>query len=89
MLAYNLNYATGTVRIYGDYAVSGSTFNLNYASHLYASTATTPVLMWGSGHTITSVVTYDTGTLSQLITVENTGGNNWQVSGSSSGIIGT
>ena len=35
--------------IYGDYTVSGSTLSLDYAANLYASTATTPKTMLGSG----------------------------------------
>jgi len=45
--------------------------------------------MRGTGHGITAVVTKDAGTLSELITVTHTGGNSWQVQGSSSGSLGT
>ena len=35
LISYNQNFATGTVRIYGDYAVSGSTFTLDYGVATY------------------------------------------------------
>src|SRR5205807_1362371 len=49
---------------------------------------TTPKLMQGTGHSITAVTTSDANTLSELITVTNTGGTSWQVTGSSSGALG-
>jgi len=39
LLSYNQDYATGTVRIWGDYKVSGSTFTLDYASTTYSGAA--------------------------------------------------
>ncbi|OGS21758.1 MAG: hypothetical protein A3J70_05745, partial [Elusimicrobia bacterium RIFCSPHIGHO2_02_FULL_61_10] len=38
VVSYNQDYATGTVRLWGDYTVSGSTLTLDYASQLYTST---------------------------------------------------
>ena len=80
---------TGTVRIFGDYVVSGSTFAMDYSSQVYTSTNTLPKLMFGTGHSITSVTTFDGATLSELITVTYQGGNSWQVVGSSSGVLGS
>ena len=80
---------TGTVRIFGDYVVSGSTFAMDYSSQVYTSTNTLPKLMFGTGHSITSVTTFDGATLSELITVTYQGGDSWQVAGSSSGVLGT
>src|SRR5205814_1493087 len=89
VLAYNLNYATGTLRVYGDYTASGSTVTLDYASQVYASTATTPKTMRGSGWTTLRVdSTNDTNALSQLITVTWDGAN-YNVVGSSSGSLGS
>jgi len=85
-LSYNQDYATGTVQFWGDYIVSGSTLTLDYATQLYASTATTPKLMRGSNHTL-SVSTdaiSDPNAVSQLVVVEYDGGQ-WHVHGSSSG----
>ena len=35
LLSYNQDYDTGTVRIWGDYTISGSTFTLAYTSETY------------------------------------------------------
>ncbi|MDO8805380.1 MAG: NosD domain-containing protein [Elusimicrobiota bacterium] len=89
LISYNQDYDTGTVRIWGNYQVAGSTLTLDYASRLYGSANTTPKLMRGAGHSITLVTTNDAATLSELITVKNTSGNTWTVTGSSSGFLGT
>ncbi|MEI7528714.1 MAG: right-handed parallel beta-helix repeat-containing protein [Elusimicrobiota bacterium] len=89
VLSYNQNADTGTVRLWGNYTVAGSTLTLDHAQRLYVSTNTAPKLMWGTGHSITNVITDDTATLSELITVKHTGGSSWTVLGSSSGVLGT
>ena len=94
VLSYNENdnavgAATGTAVVYGDYQVSGSTFTLDYSTNSYASAFTAAQLITGSGHSISTVTTVDGATLSELITVQNTSGNTWTVSGSSSGVLGT
>ncbi|HNW44637.1 MAG TPA: right-handed parallel beta-helix repeat-containing protein, partial [Elusimicrobiales bacterium] len=88
LLSYNQDYATGTVRMWGNYQVAGSTLTLDYAAETYAAANTSPRLMRGTGHSIAHVTTGN-ATLSELITVRHTGGATWEVSGSSSGLIGT
>ena len=91
ILSYNQNYATGTVRVYGDYSVSGSTFTLDYSTNTYASSYSTPKDMSsGDGNTITALATSDANTLTEYITVTatNSATSSWSVSGSSSGFIG-
>ena len=48
LISYGQNFATGTVRIYGDYQVSGSTFTLDYATTTYsgAPDANTPKALY-------------------------------------------
>jgi len=89
LISYNQDADTGTVRIWGNYQLAGSTLTLDHAQQLYGSTNTTPKLMRGTGHSITNVVTNDAATLSELITVKHTGGNSWTVTGSASGVLGT
>jgi len=52
ILSYNPNYgsgaSTGTVQVWGDYQISGSTFTLDFSTNSYAATATTPKAMRGS-----------------------------------------
>src|SRR5207248_4662439 len=83
---YLVNYSTnpGVVQVYGDYQVTGSTLSLDYASQLYTSTATTPKLMWGAGHSATVNSTNDSYAVSQLITITfKTSDSSWHVTGSS------
>ncbi len=89
LVSYHQDFDTGTVRIYGDYAVSGSTLSLDYASRLYVSTATTPKVMRqvGTAATFTVNSTSDTTAVTQLITM-TWDGSAWQVVGSSSGNMG-
>ena len=89
LISYNQDADTGTVRIWGNYQLAGSTLTLDHAQQLYASANTAPKLMRGTGHSITLVTTNDAATLSELITVRHTGGNSWTVTGSSSGVLGT
>ncbi|MCX5786277.1 MAG: fibronectin type III domain-containing protein [Elusimicrobia bacterium] len=89
LISYNQDFDTGTVHIWGNYRLAGSTLTLDYTSRLYVSTNTAPKLMRGVGHSITAVATDDAATLSELITVKHTGGNSWTVTGSSSGVLGT
>ena len=79
----------GRVEYYGDYALSGSTLTLDYASELYTSTATTPVDLSNHGNSATVTATNDVFAVSQLITLTNTGGTTWSVWGSSSGNMGS
>jgi hypothetical protein len=86
ILSYAQDYDTGTVRLWGNYTLSGSTLTLDYSAQLYDSKATTPKLMRGSGHSVS--ISTDTvsgpNALSQLITIEYRGAQ-WHVDGSSSG----
>ena len=75
-------------QVYGDYVVSGSTLTLDYANELYASAATTPALMIGSGESAVVNATYDAYAVSQLITITYNG-TNWNVVGSTSGALCT
>ena len=89
---YLLNYSSGVLQVYGDYQFSGSTLTLNYAPALYTSMATNLKVMVtaaGTNPTFSVVSTSDTYAVSQLIMITNTGGSNWQVWGSSSGVLGT
>lgn len=89
LLSYGQNGAAGTLRLWGDYALGGSTLTLDNSSRLYSSYATQPKLMRGSGHSITGLVTDDASARPEIITVENEGGDLWRVYGSSSGLLGT
>ncbi len=84
ILSYNQNYATGTVNVYGDCIAPGD-ITLDYSQSLYASSATTPVLIKGTGHS--AVVTPTNEAVTQIITVYYDGAN-WQVDGSVSGNMG-
>ncbi|MFH1725254.1 MAG: fibronectin type III domain-containing protein, partial [Elusimicrobiota bacterium] len=84
LISYNQNFDTGTLRMWGDYLVSGSTLTLDYSTRLYASTATAPKLMRGIGHSAALVTTEDATAVSQLIAIEYRGGQ-WHVDGSVSG----
>ncbi|MEI7528064.1 MAG: kelch repeat-containing protein [Elusimicrobiota bacterium] len=93
LLSYNQVFDAGmdagTLRVWGNYQLAGSTLTLDYAQRLYVSTNTAPKLMYGAGHSIVNVTTNDNATLSELITVTHTGGDSWTVTGSSSGVIGS
>ena len=80
-----MNYSTGLVQVYGDYQLSGSTLTLDYASQIYASTATNLKVMVGAEATsnFTIVWTSDTYAVSQLVTLTATDATHWQVAGSS------
>jgi len=85
LISYNQDYDTGTVRIWGNYQLAGSTLTLDYTTQLYVSTATTPKLMRGTGHSAIVEATYDNYAVSQLITINYRSGS-WHVDGSSTGI---
>jgi hypothetical protein len=89
LLSYTQNNEAGVLRLWGDYVVGGSTFALHYASPLYVSTATIGELKWGTGHSLSNIVTHDATTLSELVTVTATSTDTWMVTGSSSGFIGS
>jgi hypothetical protein len=84
--SYLLNYSTnpGVVQVYGDYLVAGSTFTLDYSTNSYGSTATTPKLMQGTGHSATVNGTSDANAISQLITITYRSADTlWHVTASS------
>jgi len=87
LVSYNQDFSTGTVRVYGDYTVTGSTLTLDYNTNLYASTATAPKQMAGTNaHSAVIKTTYDAKALSQLITVAyKTSDSLWHVNGSVTG----
>ncbi|MFC1679203.1 FG-GAP-like repeat-containing protein, partial [Elusimicrobiota bacterium] len=87
LVSYNQDLTTGTVRVWGDYEIRASTLTLDYASRLYTSTATSPILTRGSGHGITLNMTSELNTLNELITVRSIGSNLWSIEGSSSGVL--
>ena len=73
---YLVNYSTtpGVVQVYGYYALSGSTFTLDYANELYTSTATNLKVMLGNelASNFTVNWTSDTYAVSQLVTLTAT-----------------
>lgn len=90
LISYSQDHDTGTVRIWGNYQMAGSTLTLDHAALLYTSTATAPKLMRGAGHSASVVSTNDTYAVSQLITITfDAGGPYWRVEGSSSGLLST
>ena len=84
LISYNQDADTGTVRIWGNYQLAGSTLTLDYATQLYASNATVPKLMRGTGHSAAVSYTSDLYAVSQLITITYRSGA-WHVDGSSTG----
>jgi len=82
--SFHQDFDTGTVRVWGDYRVAGATLTLDYATRLYAATATAARLMRGAGHAAAFDQVYDADALTQMISVEYRGGQ-WHVDGSSSG----
>ncbi len=90
LLSYDQDYDTGTLRLWGDYSLSASTLTLDYASPLYASTATAPKLMRGVGHSGSVLSTNDANAVSQRIVVRyEAWASQWRVSGAVSGSLGT
>ncbi len=87
LVSYNQDLSTGTVQIYGDYNVTGSTLTLDYAANVYSSTASAPKQMFGSNaHTAAVNTTYDAKAVTQLITITyRTSDNLFHVDGSVSG----
>src|SRR5262249_20657035 len=87
LISYNQDYDTGTVRVWGDYALSGSTLTLDYASSLYQASAFGPILVYNqNGLAQTSSVTIsginNAYAISQAITITYNG-TGWDVTGSS------
>ena len=84
LISYNQDSDTGSVRIWGDYSVSGSTFTVDYSTYLYTSQTLNMKVMKGSelasNFTINS--TNDLYAVSQLISIQYDGAN-WIVTGSS------
>ena len=60
---------------------------LDYSTNTYSSSATTPKLMQGTGHSAAVNSTSDASALSQLITLTYNG-SDWTVTGSSGGAMG-
>ncbi|MBI4425856.1 MAG: right-handed parallel beta-helix repeat-containing protein, partial [Elusimicrobia bacterium] len=90
LASYSQDLDTGTLRLWGDYAVSGSTFALEHGTQLYASTATAPKPMRGAGHSASVGLTYDPGAVSQYVTIRrDAAAGNWRVEGSVTGLMGT
>lgn len=85
--SYNQDSDTGTLRIWGNYQLSGATLTLDNASALYPSTYTSVKLMRGEGHAIVSLDTFDAAALSEVISVTALGGGSWRIEGSSSGVL--
>lgn len=87
VLAYNTNFATGTAVVRGDVVLeSGTAVTLDHAQPSWRSTATTPVLIRGTGHAASVRSTSDGGAVSQLIAVRFDG-SAWRVEGSESGLM--
>jgi parallel beta-helix repeat protein len=80
LMAMLLNGQLGRTDLWGDYAVNTDTFRLNLADQTHAGMATTPKLMRGTGHSISSPSTGGF-TQSQLISVTYNG-SQWEVRGS-------
>ncbi len=89
LLSYGQNGSSGTLRLWGDYAIAGSTLTLDRSARLYSSFSTAPKLMRGGGHSITGLATDDASARSEIVTVEDEGGDLWRVYGSSSGVLGS
>ncbi|MBI4057353.1 MAG: right-handed parallel beta-helix repeat-containing protein [Elusimicrobia bacterium] len=87
ILSYNQNAETGTLRLWGTYAVSGSTLSLESGSRLYLAEILPPRLMRGVGHSI-SASPSPPFAASQLITLQRSGGR-WNVKGTISGFLGS
>ncbi|MBI4056007.1 MAG: right-handed parallel beta-helix repeat-containing protein, partial [Elusimicrobia bacterium] len=87
ILSYNQNNDLGTLRLWGNYTVSGATLALNYANPVYRTGATSPKLMRGVGHSLSVDNTVYTNAVSQLVTVRREA-NKWVVEGSVSGYLG-
>lgn len=90
VLSYNQNFATGTVKVTGDYVLpAGASLALDNAELSWRSTATAPVLLHGADHTASVLSTSDAGAVSQYVTVRcvNAAANQWVVEGSASGTL--
>lgn len=91
LLSYTQNYATGTLRIHGDYVLNSGGLTLDRASRLYGASATTPKIMrGGSLASVTVDAVYDAAAVSQLVTVQfDAADSQWHVSGLTDGELGT
>ncbi len=89
LFSYGQNGSPGTLRLWGDYALAGSTLTLDRSARLYSSFATAPKLMRGGGHSLTGLTTDDASARSEIVTVKDEGGDLWRVYGSSSGVLGS
>jgi parallel beta-helix repeat protein len=86
--SYRDGGVAGRLVMWGDHKIVSGNFILQYTAPLYPSGATSPRLIQGTGHSISSLVPGGTNVLTELITVKNTSGSNWAVVGSSSGVLG-
>lgn len=91
IVSFNQNQDTGTVRIYGDYLVSGTDLSLWFDSALRPSTATVPSVVFGNSIAAVSVnSTADDAAVTQLVGVVFRGADSlWHVVGSVSGDMGS
>lgn len=89
MISYNQDFATGTVRVTGDARVDGETWTLDHAQPLWRASASTPVLMRGTGHAASVAPPSDATAVTQLVSIRCVSGaaNQWVVEGSSSGAM--
>jgi hypothetical protein len=88
LISYNQDFATGTVKLWGDYEIS--TMTLVYAQDLYSPSTSTIRLMRGTGHTAQVCSFNSTNLVSQLVWAEYSADDTeWLIYGSSTGFMGT
>lgn len=90
-ISFNENLATGTVRVYGDYGIDGTTLTLDFAAGLYPSTATPARVVFGDSVTGAAVnSTSDNAAVTQSIRITYQSSDAlWHVVGAVSGELGT
>src|SRR5205823_6169435 len=86
LVSYNQSFDTGTVRVWGDNQISGSTWALDYSAQLYASAASLPFPLRGILNSATVNATYDANAITQLVTATYNGAT-WDIVGSSTGVL--
>ncbi|MBI4056572.1 MAG: right-handed parallel beta-helix repeat-containing protein [Elusimicrobia bacterium] len=87
ILSYNQDQDMGTVRLWGQYTVPGSTLSLDYSAPLFMSAATIPILMKGIGHAASVVSTNNDMAVTQLVSIRYESGL-WRVEGSKTRVLG-
>jgi hypothetical protein len=89
LISYNPENEQGTAHLWGDYTPASGAFSLDHAARTYASTATAPTLVQGTGGYVADVTaTSDSNAVSQVITLTRAGGQ-WVATGSVSGSLGS